>query len=125
MKELSILTRAGTVVLLLSGCQATHLAYVSETSIGIDVALSTESTGRVVFGYDRNNFALVPRKGDGQDAMSLVSTSCLFAEGINEVSFNHFVASGIAATKVAKDEEALQLINAAMFGKGVIKCTPQ
>jgi len=122
MKRLSIITSAGAIALMLSGCEATHLAYVSETTIGLDVALSSQSTGRVVFGYDRNNFALVPRKGDGQDAMSLVSTSCVFAHGIDDTRFNHFIASGAVAKNVAKSKPALITINSALFGGGDEKC---
>jgi len=47
---------------LLGGCQATHLLYVSDTVLGIDVAASAEGTGHMVFGYDRETFALVPRR---------------------------------------------------------------
>lgn len=123
MKKLLILSMTASITLLLSGCQATHLAYVSETSMGIDVALSVDSsTGRVVFGYDRNNFALVPRKGDGEDAMSLVSTSCIYSEGLNEVNFTHLVASGDAAKRLAKNKDGLEVINASLFGKGDKKC---
>lgn len=68
------------------------------TSIGIDVAASTEGTGRFLFGYDRDTFVIVPRKNDGE-AMTLVFFGCVYAKGLNEVNFNHLVASGKAAKK--------------------------
>ena len=46
----------------LAGCSATHLVYVYDVSVGMDVAYSTEGSGRVVFGYDRGTYAVVPQK---------------------------------------------------------------
>jgi hypothetical protein len=118
----------GGLCLLLCGCsyfEATHLAYVSEATLGIDVAASTKGgTGRMVFGYDRGTYALVPRKGDGQDAMTITSVGCVYAKGLNEVQFNHFVASGSAAKNIAKNTETLEIINQAIHGGGN-KCEPK
>jgi hypothetical protein len=102
----------------LCGCTTKHLVYVHDTSIGIDVAASTEGTGRLMFGYDRDTYAIVPRKqGDG-DAMTLVSMSCVYAKGISKVNFNHFVSSGKAAKNIAKSEEGLTAIKNALYGGG-------
>ncbi|MBK8814537.1 MAG: hypothetical protein IPN42_03060 [Methylococcaceae bacterium] len=88
---------------LLSGCEAKHLAYVHETTLGIDVAASADTgTGRFVLGYDSDTYAIVPRKGSGQDAMSLASMGCISASGLDQVTFNHFVSSGDAAKKLRK-----------------------
>jgi hypothetical protein len=113
----------GLLSSLLWGCVATHLAYVHETSLGIDVAVSTEGTGRLVFGYDRDTYALVPRKSDGTDAMTLTALGCIYAKGLNEVHFDHFVSSGDAAIKIAKSPDTLAKINQAIQGGGN-KCEP-
>ncbi len=99
----------GLAPALLGGCQATHLLYVSDTVLGIDVAASAEGTGHLIFGYDRDTFALVPRKEEAQaevqndrfDAMSLAAVSCVYVDGLQEVRFNHFVATGDSAKYVA------------------------
>lgn len=111
--------------LLLAGCQASHLVYVHETSVGMDVAVSTEGTGRMVFGYDRDTYSIVPRKGDGKDAMALVSMSCIRAHGLDDVDFRHFVTSGKAAVNLAKSKsETLKGIKQAVQGGGE-KCSAQ
>ena len=109
------------ISLLICGCTATHLIYVHETSIGIDVAASTEGTGRLMFGYDRGTYSIVPRKGEDQDAMSLVSFNCVYAKGLGNVKINHFVSSGTIAKKVAISQDSLKNINTAIFG-GDDKC---
>jgi len=119
MKLLTI----GWISFLLCGCEATHLAYVHETSFGLDVAISTEGTGRLIMGYDRDTYALVPRKGEGLDAMTLSSLGCIYASGLDEVSFNHFVASGAAAKNIAKSPTTLKMLNQAIQGEGS-KCKP-
>ena len=102
--------------ILLCGCDATHLAYVHGTTLGMDVAVSTEGTGRLVFGYDRDTYAIVPRKGKGLDAMTLTSLGCIYASGLDDVSFNHFVASGTAAINIAKSPVTLKQLNLAIQG---------
>ena len=116
---MKMLLKLGWISLLLCGCvEATHLAYVHETSLGLDVAVSTEGTGRLVFGYDRGTYAIVPRKGEGLDAMTLTSLSCVYASGLNDVQFKHFVSSGEAAKKIAKNSDTLKQINQAIQGGG-------
>lgn len=119
------LIRLGWISLLLSGCgEATHLAYVHETSLGLDVAVSTEGTGRLVFGYDRDTYAIVPRIAAGQDAMTLTSLGCIYASGLDDVQFKHFVSSGDAAKKIAKNPTTLKQINQAINGGGT-QCGPK
>lgn len=110
----------GLAPALLGGCQVTHLLYVNDTVLGIDVAASAEGTGHLVFGYDRETFALVPRKeeADGKsDAMSLAAVSCVYADGLQEVRFNHFVATGQSAMFVTQDEPGYTAIRKAIFGE--------
>lgn len=114
----------GWLSLMLGGCEATHLVYVHETSLGLDVAVSTEGTGRLVFGYDRDTYAIVPRKAEGQDAMTLTSLGCIYASGLDDVQFKHFVSSGDAAINMAQDPVALKQINQAIQG-GDDPCDPK
>ncbi len=109
----------GLAPALLGGCQVTHLLYVNDTVLGIDVAASAEGTGHLLFGYDRETFALVPRKeeADGNDAMSLAAVSCVYADGLQEVRFNHFVATGESAAFVVKDPVGYAQIRNAIFGQ--------
>ena len=97
----------GLLSITFCGCKATHLIYAHDTSLGVDVAVSTEGTGRLVFGYDRDTFVIVPRKGDNKDddAMTLTSFGCVYVDGLEEISFNHFVSTGDAAKTIAKSEE--------------------
>ncbi|MGQ0445679.1 MAG: hypothetical protein ACT4O2_11290 [Beijerinckiaceae bacterium] len=115
----------GLAPALLGGCQTTHLVYVTDTVLGMDVAASAEGTGHMIFGYDRETFALVPRQEDAQatdpndrfDAMSLAAVSCVYADGLEDVRFNHFIATGDSAVYVAQDAEGYARIRAAIFGK--------
>ena len=103
--------------LLLLGCSATHLVYVHDASMGLDIAVSTEGTQRLVFGYDRDTYALILLKKDGsKDAMSLAAVSCIHADGLTDIDFNHFVATGSAALQVAADPAGLAEIRSSIFG---------
>lgn len=113
------------LLLPLSGCNK-HVVYVHNASLGVDVNFSTESgTAKLSFGYDRETFAVVPQVtsdiGDGKnsktDAMSLVSVSNVDAVGLQELIFNHAVATGAAAVTVAKDPEGLKAMRKAVFGE--------
>ncbi|MCK5353837.1 MAG: hypothetical protein KAJ63_01860 [Methyloprofundus sp.] len=106
----------------LYGCgNATHLIYGHDTSLGMDIAASTEGTGRLVFGYDRDTFAIVPRKGENKDAMTLTSLGCVYIDGLEEIRFNHFVSTGKAAESIAASAKGLKDIEAAISG-GNDKC---
>ena len=106
----------GLLSITFNGCTATHLIYGSNTSLGVDVAVSTEGTGRLVFGYDRDTFAIVPRKGKNQDAMTLTSFGCVYVDGLNEISFNHFISTGTSAETIANSKKGLKAIENTIFG---------
>lgn len=121
--QLSLLLLLG---LPMTGCNS-HVIYVHNASLGVDVNVSAESgTAKFALGYDRETFAVVPRvaavdeKGNAipakQDAMSLVSVSNVDAVGLNELIFNHAVATGQAAVTVAKDPAGLKAMRKAVFG---------
>ncbi|MDP3282199.1 MAG: hypothetical protein Q8M57_14350 [Nitrosomonas sp.] len=121
-----LLLKVGFICLLLTGCQATHLVYVHGTTVGLDVSASTEGTGRLVFGYDRDTFAIVPRTSDQaeSDAMSLAAVSCVYAWGLDDVQFQHFVSTGKTAISIVQDDQALKKIKNSIQGGGK-KCTPE
>jgi hypothetical protein len=125
MKAL-LLGCAALAACCLTGCKATHLIYVYDLSVGIDVAASTEGTGRLIFGYDRGTYALVPQRTDhvavggvaGTDTgelMSLTATSYVSSRGLDEFEFDHFVSTGDAAVDVANDPNGLEEIRRALF----------
>lgn len=47
---MKLLIKLGCMIIPLYGCEATHLAYVHETNLGLEVAVSTEGTGCLAFG---------------------------------------------------------------------------
>lgn len=100
----------------LTACTATHMAYVYDASVGIDLAYSNEGNGKLIFGYDRGTYALVPQKKD-EEIMSLSAVSKVKATGIDDLDFSHFIATGDAAKAVAKDPTGLKQIRTAIFGK--------
>ena len=112
------------VVLAAGGCmRAKHLVYVYDAAVGLDVAYSTEGTGRLLFGYERDTFALVPQKCDGPDddecegeIMKLAAVSQVRARGVDELCFNHFVATGDSAASIASDPAGIAKIRRAIFG---------
>lgn len=112
----------GVALLLLGGCQPTHLIYVYDLSLGVDVAYSNEGSGKLVFGYDRGTYAVVPQKaaegpaaGQGE-LMSLAGVSHVEVDGLNEIKFDHFIATGQAAKQIAEDPTGLAQIRAAIYG---------
>lgn len=106
--------------ILLGACNATHVVYVQDTVLGVDLGFSAEGAGKFALGYDRETFAIVPRftpeDGSGPaEAMSLASVSNVQVEGINRIVFNHFVTTGSAAVSAAQDPVALRMMRNAVF----------
>jgi hypothetical protein len=114
MKRYPLMVLISAMFLL--GCEATHLVYVNNTVLGVDVAVSSEGNNRLTIGYDRDTYCLVPRKEAGKDAMSVTSVSEIRIQGLTEVQFDHFVSTGNAAKDLAKDPEALRIIRRAILG---------
>jgi len=111
---------------LLASCSATHLVYVHETTVGIDVGASANagSTG-FSFGYDSRTFAIVPRAtnpaapqgasqdpaaSSGPDAMSLVAASQTYVEGVSRIEITHALATGYPAIRIARNANQVQSI---------------
>lgn len=134
MTRLSI-AGLGLAAAVLAGCQATHLAYVYDADIGLDVAYSQNGNPKLVFGYDRGTFALVPQRqdvvepcpGDGpppstapahaSELMTLTAVSLVEVDGLDDVTIDHFVATGDAALRVSKDSAGLKQIRKSIFSE--------
>lgn len=101
---------------LLGGCSSSHLVYVQETSLGVNLALSAEGMQKMSLGYDRDVYAIVPKKDDKQDAMSLFSVNKVKVEGMDNMHISEFVAAGKPAMKLAKDPNAISLIRNKVSG---------
>lgn len=105
----------------LAGCTSHNLAYVHNGVLGVDLTAATDGTARIAIGYDNETFAIVPRfdeVGDGKhgEAMTLVSVSNVDVDNLDEIIFNHVIATGAAAVKVANDPQGLSLMRKAVFG---------
>lgn len=98
------------LLFVLAGCSNAHLVYVHEAVAGISVTPVNPSSGtsKFVFGYDRETYALIPKKSENDDAMSLTAVSRVYARGLDEVQFGHVVATGNAAKAIAKRPDALK-----------------
>lgn len=103
------LTIAALALICLVGCQS-HMVYVHETVVGINMAPVNPGSGtaKVSIGYERDTYAMVPRKENKQDAMALTAVSRVRANGLNKVQFGHVVATGEAGKIIANDPEALK-----------------
>lgn len=119
---------AGLFVVLaagLSACggNATHLLYVHQANLGVDVSTTAEGTGKLAIGYDRETFAIVPRVDGGTttdangqqqreagEAMSLVSVASAYIKGLDQIRFGHLLATGKVAEDIAKNDPNLQNI---------------
>lgn len=97
---------AGTAAL--TGCRPTHLAYVHNAVLGVDLGASpNEGQVKLAVGYDRKTFAIVPRKGDDQDAMSVTAASRVHVQGLSTNEFSHIVATGAPAVRLAEEPQNL------------------
>lgn len=99
------------VLLLMAGCKPQHVVYVHNTTLGVDVTPLAEGTARLTIGYDRETFALVPRKdpkcGNMQpEAMSLAAFSRVYIQGLSTIEFAHLIATGTAAQDVIEGSDA-------------------
>ena len=108
-------------LLLCAGGCADNLAYVHNAVFGVDVTAATNGTGRIAIGYDSDTFAIVPRfdpVGDGKhgEAMTLVSVSNVDVDGLDEIVFNHVIATGQAALDIVNDTEGLKMMRKAALG---------
>jgi len=101
----------------LGACSATHLVYVQEANLGLTIAAGTEGSNKLSFGYDRDVYAIVPKKGDDQDAMSLFSLNKSKVSGLNSIDVSEFVAGGTPATKIAEKPNAVEALRKKIYGE--------
>ncbi|WP_133111591.1 hypothetical protein [Candidatus Scalindua japonica] len=93
----------------LVGC-SNHLVYVHEADLGLTISPVNPNSGtaKFSFGYDRDTYAIVPKRGDNKDSMSLTAVSRVHSKGMQEVQFGHVVATGEAAKAIAENPYALE-----------------
>lgn len=91
------------------GC-SNHLVYVHEADLGINISPVNPNSGtaKFSFGYDRDTYAIVPKRGDDKDSMSLTAVSRVYSKGLQKVQFGHVVATGEAAKAIAKKPNSLE-----------------
>lgn len=112
------------LTLVLGGCQENHLVYVHDMNLGIAVTpLTSGGTSKLSVGFDRETFALAPRKKeakgkDGADAMSMAALSKVKAVGLDEIQFSHVIATGDAASTVIEDGNKLAEVIKNFFNGG-------
>lgn len=99
------------------GCSSTHMVYVQEASLGVNLAVGTEGVQKFSLGYDRDIYAIVPKKGPEKDAMSLLSINNAKIEGLNKITVSEFVAGGEPAAKLAKKPEQVNQLRSKIYGK--------
>jgi len=103
--------------ILLGGCSSTHLVYVQETSMGLNVGISADGMQKMSLGYDRDIYAVIPKKGENEDAMALLSINKVKVGGLDDMDVAEFVATGKPAIRLAADKEAVSKIRSKIYGK--------
>jgi len=103
-------------ILLFGGCSSTHLVYVQETSMGLNVALSAEGMQKMSLGYDRDVFAVIPKKGEEEDAMALFSVNKVVIKGLDNMDVSEFVATGKSAILLVEDDNKVTQIRKNIYG---------
>jgi hypothetical protein len=102
----------------LNGCAATHLVYVQESNVGLSVGLGTTGTEKLsILSFDRDVYAIVPKKGKNEDAMSLLSINKVKMSGFRGIKVNEFVAAGTPATDLAADPEKVAELTQKIYGE--------
>ncbi len=103
----------------IAACHTSHVAYVHNSVLGVDITASAEGTGRFVLGYDRDTYALVPRftptDSEQADAMSLTSISRVRVH-LDDVLFRHVFATGTPAVRIAKTSKNLAMVREQVMG---------
>ncbi|OBP16236.1 hypothetical protein A5320_02135 [Rheinheimera sp. SA_1] len=107
-----------TILSSVTSCSSKHLVYVQESSFGLNVSVGTEGVSKFSLGYDRDIFAIVPKKTDGQDAMSLLSVNKVVVKSLDDMSISEFVAGGAPAAKLAQDTEAVNKLRNKIYSSG-------
>lgn len=107
-----------TILSSVTSCSSRHLVYVQESSFGLNVSVGAEGVSKFSLGYDRDIFAIVPKKADGKDAMSLLSINKAEVKSLDDMSISEFVAGGTPATKLAQQPDAVNQLRMKIYGSG-------
>ncbi len=102
---------------LLSGCTTQHLVYVQESTLGLSFAVSAEGMEKISLGYDRDVYAIVPKKNKTGDAMSLFSINNVEITGMDDMHISEFVAAGQPATELANDPDTIAKLRKKIYSK--------
>jgi hypothetical protein len=115
-KPLALAAAAFAALVILGGCDASHLVYVQDTTLGIDASVSMEGPQKLNLGFARDVFALVPKKDRNDQAMSAAAFSSFSYEFLTEFSFNNFIATGLPAKQIAQDKDTLEKLKNLTYG---------
>lgn len=107
-----------TILSCVTSCASQHLVYVQESSLGLNVSVGAEGVSKFSFGYDRDILAIVPKKTDGSDAMSLLSVNKVEVKSLDNMSISEFVAGGAPAATLAQKPDAVNQLRNKIYGSG-------
>lgn len=110
----------------LTGCGEKHLLYVQEATLGLNIALGTEGSQKMSFGYDRDIYSVVPKACEepgpdcesGEDVMSLLSLNHATVSGLDNMNVSEFVATGKAAVELSEKPNAVNELRNKIYGAG-------
>ena len=97
--------------LTLAACDANQLYIAHDTVLGLNANVnSARTSGKLVFGYDRQFGTLIPKSvdvednqnGEGREAMAVLACSDVGVEGISLTRFVEHLATGKAAKNFAQ-----------------------
>ena len=98
--------------LTLAACEANQLYIAHDTVLGLNANVnSARTSGKLVFGYDRQFGTLIPKSvdveedqaGNGREAMAVLACSDVGVDGIFLTRFVEHLATGQAARNFAKE----------------------
>jgi len=116
MKHVFKIALLTALAIITAGCQSNNLVYVQETSFGLTIGAGIEGTQKISLGYDRDIYAVVPKKTKNGDAMSLLTINSVNVKGLQEMSISEFIAGGEPATKLAADPAAISQLRNKVYG---------
>ncbi|MDM3872262.1 hypothetical protein QSV34_12980 [Porticoccus sp. W117] len=116
MKVIKILCTVAAVGSI-AGCASKNLIYVQDASLGFTFGIGPEGTQKFSLGYDRDVYSVVPKKGKGEEAMSLFSINSVEIDGLDDMKITEFVAGGDPAKTLAEDPDAVNALRTKVYGK--------
>lgn len=121
MEKILIIKRSIYALLLIAltnGCgSSNHLVFVQEASFGLNISAGTEGTQKLSLGYDRDVYAIVPKKNNDDEAMSLFSVNRAEIISLDDMDISEFVAVGAPAKMIAKDPAIIKALRTKIYGE--------